>query len=133
MAIQMAFWYPKTEAPLYISGWTTRDLHRYDLTAKKEVAKIDLTFMPDNLTWTPDDEILAAGIKGVNGNCPSESNYPCMQGFVLAKVDPKTMKSRIVYDNDGKALISGVSVAIEAGDAFYVGSFQGNRLVKLPR
>ena len=94
---------------------------------------MDLTFMPDNLTWTLDGEILAAGIKGVNGNCPSESNYPCIQGFVLAIVDPKTMKSRILYDNNGKALINGVSVAIEAGDAFYVGSFQGNRLVKLSR
>jgi hypothetical protein len=89
--------------------------------------------MPDNLTWTPDGEILAAGIKGVSGNCPAESGYPCIQGFVLSKVDPKTMESRIVYDNNGKALINGVSVAIEAGDAFYVGSFQSNRLVKLPR
>jgi hypothetical protein len=89
--------------------------------------------MPDNLTWTPDGKILAAGIKGINGNCPSESNYPCIQGFVLAEVDPKTMESRILYDNNGKALINGVSVAIEAGDAFYVGSFQGNRLLKLQR
>ena len=89
--------------------------------------------MPDNLTWTPDGEILAAGIKGVNGNCPSGSNHPCIQAFVLAEVDPKTMESRIVYDSDGKAFINGVSVAIEAGNAFYVGSFQGDRLLKLSR
>ena len=117
----------------YISGWTTRDLHKYDLAIKREVAKIELNFMPDNLTWSPDDKILAAGIKGINGNCPSDSSYPCMQGFVLAEVDPKTMESRIVFDNNGKALINGVSVAIQAGDAFYVGSFQGDRLLKLPR
>jgi hypothetical protein len=117
----------------YISGWTTRDLHKYDLAIKREVAKIELNFMPDNLTWSPDDKILAAGIKGINGNCPSDSSYPCMQGFVLAEIEPKTMKSRIVFDNNGKALINGVSVAIQAGDAFYVGSFQGDRLLKLPR
>jgi hypothetical protein len=117
----------------YISGWTTRDLHKYDLATKKEVARLELTFMPDNLTWTPGDRILAAGIKGVSGNCPSDSSYPCMQGFVLAEVDPKTMESRPLYDNNGKALINGVSVAIEAGDAWYVGSFQGDRLLKLPR
>ena len=117
----------------YISGWTTHDLHKYDLAAKKEVAQLELTFMPDNLTWTPDGKILAAGIKGISGNCPSDSNYPCIQGFVLANVDPETMESRIVYDNNGKALINGVSVAIEAGGAFYVGSFQGDRLLKLPR
>jgi hypothetical protein len=117
----------------YISGWTTRDLHQYDLTAKKEVAKCALTFMPDNLTWTKDGKILAAGIKGISGNCPKESNHPCLQGFILAEVDPKTLEHRILYDNNGKALINGISVAIEAGDAFYVGSFQGNRVVKLPR
>jgi hypothetical protein len=117
----------------YISGWTTRDLHKYDLATKKEVAKLELAFMPDNLTWTPDGQILAAGIKGISGNCPSDSTNPCIQGFVLAKVDPKTMESRILYDNNGKSFISGVSVAIEAGDSFYVGSFQGNRLLKLPR
>lgn len=115
----------------YISGWATRDLHRYDLTGKKEVAKCDFAFMPDNLTWTPEGKILAAGIKGVNGNCPPDSDHPCIQGFMLVEVDPKTLEHRIVYDNDGKALINGVSVAIEAGNAFYVGSFQGDRLVKL--
>jgi hypothetical protein len=117
----------------YISGWITRDLHRYDLEAKKEVAKCEFTFMPDNLTWTPDGKILAAGIKGINGSCPPESGYPCIQGFMLAEVDPKTLEHRILYDNNGKALINGVSVAIEAGNAIYIGSFQGDRLVKLPR
>jgi hypothetical protein len=117
----------------YISGWTTRDLHKYDLKAKKEVAKCALAFMPDNLTWKRDGKILAAGIKGVSGNCPKDSQHPCLQGFMLAEVDPETLEHRILYDNNGKALINGVSVAIEAGDAFYVGSFQGDRVVKLPR
>jgi hypothetical protein len=117
----------------YISGWVTRDLHRYDLKAKKEVAKCEFPFMPDNLTWTKDGKILAAGIKGINGNCPPESDNPCTQGFMLAEVDPKTLEHRIVYDNNGKALINGVSVGIEAGDKIYVGSFQGDRVVILPR
>ncbi|MEJ2111126.1 MAG: SMP-30/gluconolactonase/LRE family protein [Acidobacteriota bacterium] len=118
---------------IYISGWTTRDLHRYDLTEKKEVARCNLPFMPDNLTWTPDGKILAAGIKGINGNCPPESDDPCIQGFMLAEVDPETLEHTILFDNNGKALINGVSVAIEFGKAIYVGSFQGDRIVKLPQ
>jgi hypothetical protein len=43
------------------------------------------------------------------------------------------MESRIVYDSDSKALIHGVSVAMEAGNVFYDGSFQGGRLLQLPR
>ena len=88
---------------------------------------------PEDFERTPDGKILAAGIKGVNGNCPPESNFPCLQGFMIEEVNPEALESRIVYDNNSKALINGVSVAIEAGDAIYVGSFQGDRLVKLPR
>jgi hypothetical protein len=117
----------------YISGWITRDLHKYDLKAEKEIAKCELAFMPDNLTWKRDGKILAAGIKGVSGNCPKDSQHPCLQGFMLAEVDPETLEHRVLYDNNGKALINGVSVAIDAGDAYYVGSFQGDRVVKVPR
>ncbi|MDT8398884.1 MAG: SMP-30/gluconolactonase/LRE family protein [Pseudomonadales bacterium] len=117
----------------YVSGWTTRSFHQYDLMRQQEVGRVDFTFMPDNLTWTPDGRILAAGIKGINGNCPADSAAPCLQGLVVAEVDPATLGVSIVYDNAGKALINGTSVAIEAGGFVYVGSFQGTRLVKLPR
>lgn len=117
----------------YVSAWTTKSFHQYDLTQKKETGRADFTFMPDNLTWTADGKLLAAGIKGVNGNCPEASADPCIQGFGVAEVDPVTLKVTEVYDNAGKALINGVSVAIEAGGSIYVGSFQGDRLVKLPR
>ena len=117
----------------YVTGWTTRDFHKYDLIAKKEVAKVAFTFMPDNLTWTAEGKILAAGIMGVAGTCPATSSNPCIQGFGVAEIDPVTMKVTMVYDSKGKALINGVSVATQAGKYIYVGSFQGTRLVKLPR
>ncbi|MES2606037.1 MAG: SMP-30/gluconolactonase/LRE family protein [Pseudomonadota bacterium] len=117
----------------YVSGWTTKSFHKYDLTQKQEVGRGDFSFMPDNLTWTADGKLLAAGIKGVAGNCPATSADPCIQGFGVAEIDPATLKVTEIYDNAGKALINGVSVAIEADGAIYVGSFQGDRLVKLPR
>jgi hypothetical protein len=117
----------------YVSGWTTRDFHQYDLVNQKEVNKAALTFMPDNLTWTREGKILAAGINGVRGNCPENSAQPCIQGMVVAEVDPATLAVTPVYDNAGKALMNGTSVAIEVNGAVYVGAFQGERLVKIPR
>ena len=99
----------------YVSGWTTRSIHQYDLTAKKEVAKSAFTFMPDNLTWTAGGKLLAAGIKGVDGNCPADSQNPCLQGFGVAEVEPGSLAVSEIYDNDGKALINGVSVAKMTG------------------
>jgi len=117
----------------YVSGWTTSDFHQYDLSTSQETGRVDLGFMPDNLTWTPDGKILAAGIKGIAGNCPEESTFPCIQGFVVAEVDPATLEVSVVYDSAGQALINGTSVAIEVDGKVYVGAFQGERLVIVPR
>ena len=117
----------------YISGWTTRSFHKYDLNAMREVGRADFTFMPDNLTWTPDGNLLAAGIKGVGGNCPENSNMSCLTGMVVAEVDPETLQVDVLHDNEDRALINGTSVAIQVDESIYVGSFQGDRLVILPR
>jgi len=117
----------------YISGWTTFSFHKYDLVAEREVGRADFSFMPDNLTWTSDGKILAAGIKGVQGNCPAESEYPCLQGTVVAEVDPDTLAVTEIFDSAGRALINGTSVAIEAGGDIYIGSFQGTRMIRFPR
>lgn len=117
----------------YISGWTTSDFHKYDLQTQQIVARVDLGFMPDNLTWTPNGKLMAAGIKGVNGNCPADSEYPCLQGFEVVIVDPDTTAITRIFDNRGRALINGVSVAIEVNGDIYVGSFQGTRMVRFSR
>lgn len=117
----------------YISGWTTSDFHKYDLEAQREVAQADLGFMPDNLTWTPDGRLMAAGIKGVNGNCPATSDNPCLQGFEVVVIDPGSAAITRVFDNRGRALINGVSAAIEVAGDVYVGSFQGTRMVRFSR
>lgn len=117
----------------YISGWTTSDYHKYDLSTQQEVGQVDLGFMPDNLTWTPNGKILAAGIKGIAGNCPVESDFPCLQGFEVVQIEPGNSAITRVFDSKGRALINGTSVAIEVGGNIYVGSFQGERLVKFSR
>jgi len=117
----------------YISGWTTSDYHKYDLSSQEEVARVDLGFMPDNLTWTPGGKILAAGIKGINGNCPADSDSPCLQGFEVVQVEPGSSAITHVYNSNQRALINGVSVAIETGGNVYIGSFQGTRMVRISR
>ncbi len=93
---------------MYFNAWTAKEVHKYDLKQNKEVSVIKLDFMPDNLTWTRDKEMLAAGVKGVGG----------VEGFGVAEIDPATMKSTMVFDSEGKgALINGVSVALQAGNA----------------
>jgi len=108
---------------MYFNAWTAKEVHKYDLKDNKDVSTIKLDFMPDNLTWTKNKKMLAAGVKGVGG----------VQGFGVAEIDPATMKSITLFDSEGQgALISGVSVALESGNAMYVGAFSGDRVVRIP-
>ena len=118
---------------MYLNAWTAKEVHKYDLKDNKEIKVVKLDFMPDNITWTPKRQILAAGVKGARGDCPAGSGTPCAQTFAVALIDPAKMDAKDVYSSDGKpALISGVSVALEVGNSIYIGAFSGDRLVKVP-
>jgi hypothetical protein len=107
----------------YIAAWTGRQAIKYDLEARERVVAVDLDFMPDNLTWTDQGTLLAAGILGLGGN---------LAGFEVAEIDPETMEVRTVYRSEGDPTpIGGVSVAIKRGDDVFVGSFQGDRVVRV--
>jgi hypothetical protein len=113
----------------YYNAWTAKEVHKYDLRLQKDVAVMKLDFMPDNLTFTKKGNLLAAGIKGLNGDCAGQ---PCREGFEVVALDSGKLSQKKVYDSAGKgALIPGVSVALQVGDSVYIGAFQGDRLVKV--
>jgi DNA-binding beta-propeller fold protein YncE len=119
---------------MYFNAWTAMEVHKYDLQSSKETGVVKLSFMPDNITWTPEHKMLAAGVKNARGNCPADSATPCISQFGIAEIDPAKMTATTVFDSEGKgALISGVSVALEVGNSIYIGAFQGDRLVKIGR
>jgi hypothetical protein len=116
----------------YYAVYATKEVHRYDLVAQKDVDVAKLNFMPDNLTWTKKGNMLAAGIKGINGECPAGSGQFCRQAFAVAFLDKDKMAQRSVYDSNGKGvLIPGVSSALQLGNDVYIGAFEGDRIVKV--
>lgn len=117
---------------LYINVFGAREVDKYDLAAGKIVATAKVDFMPDNLTWTRQGELIAAGVKGARGNCPPESNTPCIQAFGVARIEPDKMVSAPLFDSGQRPIITGVSVAIEAGSDLYLGAFDGDRVVRMP-
>ena len=118
---------------MYFNAWTAKEVHKYDLKEGKETGMIKLDFMPDNISWTSKHTMLAAGVKGAGGDCPAGSGTPCIQGFGVAEIDPAKMQVKTVFDSEGKpAMIPGVSIALQSGNAIYIGAFQGDRIVKIP-
>jgi len=117
---------------MYFNAFRAREVHKYDLSQRKDIGKVKVDFMPDNITWTKKHEMLAAGIKGNRGECPEGSRVPCSQMFGVARINPAKMTATVVYDSQGKpASIAGVSSALEVGNSIYLGAFSGDRIVKL--
>jgi SMP-30/Gluconolactonase/LRE-like region len=118
---------------MYVNEFAGRQVFKYDLASEKVIGSAKVDFLPDNLTWTKEGRILAAGVKGARGDCPEGSGRPCIQGFGVAEINPADMHARVIFDSAAHdPLISGVSVALEVGDSIYLGAFQGDRLVKIP-
>jgi hypothetical protein len=120
---------------MYLNVFAAREVRKYDLEGDNamEIGAVKVDFMPDNLTWTKEGRLLAAGVEGARGDCPEGSGRPCIQGFGVAEIDPAHMQARTIFDSaTTDPLISGVSVALKVGNAVYLGAFQGDRLVKIP-
>ncbi len=118
---------------IYINEFAGRQVFKYDLEDNKVIGSVMVDFLPDNLTWTRQGKLLAAGVKGARGDCPEGSGRPCIQGFGVAEIDPAKMTARPIFDSaTHDPLIGGVSSALQVGDSIYLGAFQGERLVKIP-
>ncbi len=65
---------------MYFNAWTAKEVHKYDLKTSKETGMVKLDFMPDNITWTKNRHMLAAGVKNARGDCPLGSGTPCIVG-----------------------------------------------------
>jgi len=115
----------------FFNAWTAKEVRRYDIAAGKVTGTIRLAFRPDNLTWSRDGTLVAAGTDEASGgaSCPQIDGM-CALGFGIARIDLKTFRATPVYTAPAGVMV-GVSVAIEVGRDFYVGGFSGNRIVKL--
>jgi SMP-30/Gluconolactonase/LRE-like region len=118
---------------MFVNEFAARQVLKYDLRDDKQIGSVKVDFMPDNLTWTKEGKLLAAGVKGARGDCPEGSGRPCIQGFGVAEIDPANMQSRPIFDSaTHEPLIGGVSVALKVRNEIYLGAFLGDRLVKIP-
>ena|SRR6266545_26505 len=120
---------------VFVSEWAARRLWRIPL-AGGEATFTTTSFLPDNLRWTSGGELLVAGQTATPGDlfgCQDGARR-CPMGFVVARVDPKTLEVRPVLGGDERAFAAsgfgGATVALEVGPQIWVGSFAGDRIAR---
>ena len=88
---------------------------------------------PDNSNWLPDGRLLVAShTGGVDQTLAcSRSMRACPLAFQLVAIDPLSLRHEAVFQQQGAPM--GAGTAVQAvGEHWYIGSFIGDRLLRIP-
>jgi sugar lactone lactonase YvrE len=104
---------------LYVAAWGTQSFFRVSRgQATPARQEVPLGFRVDNIRWSRDGSILAAG-QGAKMS-------------VVVKIDPATLAVRQVLQHPDSQAFGAGTVAVEVGKELWVGSFRGDRLAIFP-
>jgi DNA-binding beta-propeller fold protein YncE len=112
---------------IYVAAYGTHEIVRFERGAgalRKQVVKVDIT--PDNLRWSPDGKLLAAG--GIHG----APGAPGAAGWAVLELDPQTLATRRVAGGQKLTGMAGVTAAARVGNEIWVGTYSGTRIGYVP-
>ena len=116
----------------FFAEWGRSRVVRVNAEGGGRVESGDLGFSPDNLTWTPDGRLLAAGQVATPAEALACSSVPegasCGLGSGVARLDPETLEFETVLRHDPATVMGAASVALEHDGRIWIGTFAGDRL-----
>jgi hypothetical protein len=102
--------------------------------ATGEVLGIARIEKPDNSSWSDDGRLLIASHVGEadfeNGECLEPGARFCPMAFQIVALDPASMTTQVLFEHQGAPMGAG-TVAIKQGNQLYIGSYIGDRLIKV--
>ncbi len=88
----------------------------------------------DNLAWNSKGELLAVAHPGSTLEtirCFEHPGSTCTLPYTVWRINPTTMSNEMLFTHRG-APMGAATVARELGGALYLGSYSGDRMVKMP-
>jgi hypothetical protein len=118
---------------IYVAEWGAGKVYRLRLDGdgppRRDEVSVDHN--PDNLTWTRDGRLLVAGQHGgvmTSLGCDSIREGGCDLGYSVYLLEPDGLEVTRIFEGRGA-----VSVALEVDDEYFVGSFVGDQIMRVPR
>jgi hypothetical protein len=104
---------------LYVAAWGTQSFFRLSRGRTPPIREeVPLGFRVDNIRWSRDGSILAAG--------------QAAQTTLVVKIDPESLAVREIVRYRDTPQYGAGTVAVEVGDQIWVGSYRGDRLAVFP-
>jgi hypothetical protein len=97
-----------------------------------ERLRAHVDFLPDNIDYAPDGSLYVTGQDAdpqqLMDGCPSED---CLHGTTIVKLDPVTMKTRVIARLPPNATFSDGTTALQVGETIFLGSYRGDAVAYL--
>jgi len=136
---------PGTEAPapngiavspdgetLFVDEYLADELREFERRTGRLLAKLQIA-SPDNVNWAPGGKLLVASHNAPLNEimaCGGLEHGQCPFHFSIVLLDPRDMKDYALYENVGPPMGGGTS-ALLVDDQLYVGSFAGDRVLRV--
>lgn len=117
---------------VYLGAWTGRQVVKYDRQSARVVGSVTLDFMVDNLSWSPQGNLLAAGANSVQEvrRCIDSQARDCGNPYTVAEIDPTDMTARTLHRGLAGEM-AGTSVAVQDAGTLYVSGFATDRILAI--
>ena len=112
---------------LYFNWFFGRAVIRVARAGGHDRVTTPLDFLPDNVHYAPDGSLYVTGQnadpKQLIAGCPSGN---CLHGTTIVKLDPVTMKTRVIARLPPNVTFSDGTTALQVGDTIFLGSYRGD-------
>jgi hypothetical protein len=118
----------------YVASTTTKRIIAFSRAAPhKPLRTAQLKEVgPDNVRWTADNRLIAAGMiddePACGGPPKTEEGIRCPRGYIAVTIDPKTMAVTELARGPRTTSFTGTAMAMRVGDELWLGSFFADRL-----
>ncbi|HCS27366.1 MAG TPA: hypothetical protein DIW43_07920 [Spongiibacteraceae bacterium] len=118
---------------LFLNLYANHVVRKIDRESGEHLGEADVV-QPDNSNWLPDGRLLVASHPKdtfIPELCSDVHSGACEARFLLVAINPETMQAQTVFEQKGAPMGAGTA-AVEWGNHWYIGSYAGNRLLKVP-
>ena len=117
---------------LYLDLYLGDEVRKLSRKTGETLASVEIA-SPDNVLWSPDGTLLVASHNAPLNEmlaCGELEHGACPFHFSILELDPETLRARELYANVGPPMGAGTA-ALRVGDELLIGSFKGDRIVRV--
>lgn len=118
---------------LYVNAYLGNEVRKLDIATAALVARQEVA-QPNHSTWGSDGRLLVASQNAPLRHvlaCLALEKGQCPFHFSIVSLDPDSLTLRGLYEHEGPPMGAG-SVALDVGGELLIGSFAGDRILRVP-